>query len=108
MAVGKHPIAYREPRGGKAPPAPPLQCVAIGHLRHLQKVHRVGCCDSQMLEEWLLEGMQLESQLRIGKWIAQILWFHPILDAYAGDVCIYSGNAVGDSSDARQFNWATR
>ena len=29
-----------------------------------------------MLEEWLLEEMQLRSQLGAGKWIAPALWFH--------------------------------
>ena len=29
-----------------------------------------------MLEEWLLEEMQPRSQLRVGTWIAPILWFH--------------------------------
>ena len=57
-----------------------------------------------MLEEWLLEGVQLGRELRIGKWIAQILWFHLVLNAYSGGTYIYEGNVVGDSSDAKQFN----
>ena len=52
-----------------------------------------------MLEEWLLEGMQLGSKLRVGTWIAQILYFHPAPDVCTGGACISEGNAAGDSSD---------
>ena len=48
----------------------PLQCALF------VKVYRGKCCDSQVLEDWLLVVMQLRSQLRVGKWIAQTLWFH--------------------------------
>ena len=73
MAIAMHPIAYREPRGGRmtppdpprwgglrpppqpppfqvglgcAPlPNPPLRCIVKGQSRRLRKVLGVGCCD---------------------------------------------------------------
>ena len=84
MAIGKHPIAYPEPQGASSPhgnpslvrggmgafPNPPLQFAVTRHSHCSRKAHGCGCCDLQMLEDWLLEGMQLRSQLRVGKWRA--------------------------------------
>ena len=78
------------------PPSPPKPPLATCRSRGLfANILGGGCCDSQMLEEWLLEAMQLRSQLRAG----QMDSLDPLVPSSPNVcvrvACISGGDAVG-------------